>query len=124
MNALQIIVLALTTWRIATMVVNEDGPWFVFVKIRRLVGIYLERTHSNRPDGTLLISERKHVDSSFFSQLLSCVWCFSVWVGAAWTVFYFVVSPTIVTYCALPFALSAVSVFMELLVDKLKKPVV
>jgi hypothetical protein len=49
---------ALATWRLTHLLNAEDGPWEIFVKLRRAVG-----------DG-------------FFGQLLDCFYCLSVWVAA------------------------------------------
>ena len=48
----------LTAWRITHLLNAEDGPWDVFVKLRRLAG------------------------SRFFSSLLDCFYCLSLWVAA------------------------------------------
>jgi hypothetical protein len=49
---------SLATWRISSLLVCEDGPADVFKRLRAAV-----------------------CRSPFFSGLLSCVWCCSVWVG-------------------------------------------
>lgn len=61
MSWLVLFVLALATWRIASLLVAEDGPFHVLLKLR-------ERTT--------------------FGGLLDCIWCVSVWIAplalAAW----------------------------------------
>lgn len=64
---LRFIIDALATWRVANLLVNENGPWYVFKHIRESFGfLYYD-------DGTVLARPDNHV--------LSCVWCCSIWVG-------------------------------------------
>jgi len=94
-----ILSLALATWRIASLLVHEDGPWNIFARLRRRVGLVND---VEIPDG-------------FLPGVLSCVWCASIWVGAAWTLLYFLI-PTAVEWLALPFALSTLAIGVERLV--------
>lgn len=56
------ILIALATWRVATMLVNEAGPLDIFERIRdRFI-----------PEGEI---------TGFLPNLLTCVWCLSVWTG-------------------------------------------
>lgn len=48
----------LAVWRIAHLLYGEDGPWSIFVRLRRLAG------------------------NSFFGSLLDCFYCLSLWVAA------------------------------------------
>ncbi len=48
----------LTTWRVAHLVNAEDGPWQIFVRLRRAAG------------------------SGFWGELLDCFYCLSIWVAA------------------------------------------
>lgn len=51
---------ALATWRLSSLLVNEDGPAHVFKRLR----VWAE------------------LHSGFLADLLACVWCCSVWVAA------------------------------------------
>lgn len=65
-------------WRLASLLVHEDGPWAVFAWVRRLAGH--ERTG----------------EMGFWALLLDCVFCASVWTGTAlWVLWY--ASPQIAT---------------------------
>lgn len=59
------LVAGLSTWRTSSLLLYEDGPFDVFTHLRQMVGVY-------RP------GERKRL-----ARLFTCVWCLSVWVGAA-----------------------------------------
>ena len=54
-------------WRIASLLVHEDGPYYMFRRLREKVGF------AYYADGTLLREPDNHV--------LACVWCASVWVA-------------------------------------------
>lgn len=103
------IILALATWRVSSLLVNEAGPWSIFVKIREAAGI------KHDTDGKVwLVPER------FLAQILSCVWCASLWAGAGWTVLWWW-SPFAARWIGMPFALSAAAILMECMVDALKR---
>lgn len=57
----------LATWRLSNALVNEAGPWWVLVRLRRRTGIVHDDMGNPIavPDG----------------HILGCVWCASVWVG-------------------------------------------
>lgn len=78
MNLVDFAILCLATWRISSLLVDETGPFDMFLKLRELVGI----TH----DEYKRVAE---IPDRFLPQLLSCMWCTSVWVGFTVSVFYF-----------------------------------
>jgi hypothetical protein len=51
-------VVVLAVWRLTHLLWGEDGPWGIFVRIRRLAG------------------------TSLFGRLLDCFYCLSLWVAA------------------------------------------
>src|SRR5512139_3847175 len=101
---LSLVVLALATWRVSSLLVSEDGPWGMFAELRRIVGVRYDE-HSI-PLG-----------STFLGKLLSCVWCVSVWIGAGWALL-FLFLPEVSFVLALPLALSAGAIFVENLVSR------
>lgn len=60
------IVCGLAGWRIASLLVHEDGPFEVFRRFREHFGL---------DEDTVELR-------GFWMQLLSCVWCCSVWTAA------------------------------------------
>lgn len=98
MTLIEFIVFGLATWRIASLLVDEPGPFRIFIRIRSLVGI----TH-DADDNVAVIPD------GFLPELLSCVWCTSIWVGLSCTILYRIM-PQVSFYLALPFALSAVAI--------------
>lgn len=101
MNWLEFVILALATWRLSSMIVREDGPAYVFRGLRELSGI----THDE--SGVVVM-----IPDGFLPQLLSCVYCSSIWVGFIWTVFW-VLAPVIAVRFAALFALSALAVVFD-----------
>ena len=96
-----VILLGLANWRLASLLAKESGPFHIFKKLRELTGI----KHDQQ---SVVFS----VPEKFWAELISCVWCTSVWTGIFWAVLFFV-SPKIAIILALPLALSSVAVVIE-----------
>ena len=97
---LRLLIAALATWRLSSLLVNknEAGPANLLHRIRDWAGAY-ELGEDDEPITSL-------------GKLFSCVWCMSVWVGAALAV-------VVITPCwalLIPFALSAVAIVMNMMV--------
>lgn len=101
MRIVELIVFGLATWRIASLLVNEDGPWFMFYRLRERVGIGHDAQRR-----ILTIPDR------FLAQVLSCVWCCSIWVGFGWLGFWWLF-PEVVLKLATAFSFSAVAIMIE-----------
>lgn len=95
MSLEHLIVLTLSTWRLSSLLVQEAGPWNIFLKIRTVFSIVHD-------DNDVAISW----PSGFFQDILTCVWCASVWV-AIFTVVLWSWVPELTLLVMLPFALSA-----------------
>lgn len=93
---LEFVVLALATWRLTSLLVWEDGPFEVFAKLRRLLGVrYDEMSNA--------------YGSNWLAKGVVCPACASVWFGFMWAVAYMFD----VWWVALPFALSAGAMALE-----------
>jgi hypothetical protein len=75
----------LATWRISSLLVNEDGPFEIFDTIR----VVFDRL-----------------------KVFQCLWCTSVWIGTIVTVGYFF-NPTLTTWILLPFTISAGAILVD-----------
>lgn len=84
---------ALATWRIAHMLVNEDGPDDMIINLRTK---FLSPT---------MISLRPTKGERVLKGMFSCVWCMSIWVGAILAI--------LPTRASVPFALSAVAIAID-----------
>ena len=89
---LRFLVAALATWRLSSLLVAEDGPGRVFGRLRDFVGV---------EDGA---------QPGFWRDLLGCIWCVSVWVGALCAFLAFL--PGEWWYFLWPFALSAMAILI------------
>lgn len=103
MEITPIVILALATWRMGSLLKREAGPWNMFDKFRTILGVKFDER--SEPYGT-----------SMLSKMVLCVWCNSVWVGGFWAIAY-LISPLVV-WLALPFALSAGAILIECVVGE------
>ena len=104
MNFHTFIALALATWRLSKLLVEELGPFDVFDKIR--IAIW------NSSGG-----DNKHPIGAMLWGLFSCVWCMSVWVGGlmALTWYYMWYHP-LAKFAIYALAFSAVAIVVDSLV--------
>jgi hypothetical protein len=70
MSVHSLIILALATWRLTSLLVNEDGPFKMFYRLREWAGVI------HNGNGDVIGCE-----NSLFAGLLSCFWCTSVWIA-------------------------------------------
>lgn len=91
-------IMAFATYRLTLLFSKEAGPLDMFGWIRYQLGV--------RPD-----EHSRETATGFWSELILCPYCFSVWVGIVLTVFV-VLAPSVAAVVLLPFALSGVSVFL------------
>jgi hypothetical protein len=105
MTLVELIVFGLATWRISSLLVDEVGPFRIFIRLRELVGI----TH-DADDNIEMIPDR------FLPGILSCIYCCSIYVGTFWTIMFYVCKVTEVVLLAqliaMPFALSAIAIIV------------
>lgn len=74
----------LATFRLAEMVVNEEGPGAVFVRLRAATGMY-DYDASGKP------YQHANGIQRTLGGILSCVFCAGVWFAALATALLFVV---------------------------------
>lgn len=101
MTLTYLLIFILATWRISSLLVREDGPFFLFKRLRERAGI----EHGESGDVFM-------VPETFWAGMLSCVWCCSMWVAFSWFVFW-VIWPEIAVMCGMPFAVSAGAILLE-----------
>lgn len=101
MGSLEWFILVLATWRVSSLLVNERGPFDLFLRLRSWAGIQ----HDSQGRSTI-------IPDGLLSGVLSCVWCASVWVGAGWAAAYWL-WPDYALPVALALALSAAAVLVE-----------
>jgi hypothetical protein len=97
--------LSLAAWRLASLVANEDGPWYVFKRLRQRAEDWCNKYKFCRELGLY--------------ELFACEWCNSVWIGTILTLLYLWLGETIL-YIALPLALSTVVIIIKYIVEFLQ----
>jgi hypothetical protein len=88
MSLFEFVLMTLAVWRLTYLVTSETGPGDIFLNIR----LWTER------------------HSKFLSDLLSCVYCTSIWVSLGFTVLFFV---DLRQAIVLSLALSGASILVE-----------
>ena len=99
-----LIIYILATYRLSFMLVEEDGPFDIFYRIRTRLGIEWELDEKG--------NMKLVVDEGFFIGVFSCVLCMSVWIGILITIGHYL-SHDIAFALSLPFALSAGAILID-----------
>lgn len=105
LKLLDIFILFLSVWRIASLFSSEEGPFHIFRKIRENAGI--KHDENGQPEMW---------GDKYLANMLSCIWCSSVNIAIIETVFYYFF-PEIAIIIFLPFALGALVLLFERLVN-------
>ena len=95
---MEYVILALATWRLASLFSQEDGPFDVFIRFRHIVGVRYD--DHGVPYGLNVLSKG-----------MICVACCSLWIGFLWAGLYYLWRDSV--WIALPFALSAGAIMIE-----------
>jgi hypothetical protein len=71
-----LVILALASWRLAYMLVEEAGPFEVFSRLRYRAGVrsVVTRDNAGQPVGS-------RTALNTLAEGLTCVWCVSVWAA-------------------------------------------
>lgn len=65
---IDLVLLSLASWRLTSLIVQEDGPFDIFIKIRLWLGVAYDQ--NSQPYGKNVIARG-----------ILCMWCASVWVS-------------------------------------------
>jgi hypothetical protein len=99
-NFITLIILALSTWRLSSLIVNEDGIFDIFLRLRLVIGVrylmiddeiaeYKKVAEYQKKFTNFDINEYDKFSNNTLGKLVSCVWCTSVWVAALYTVVFY-----------------------------------
>ena len=102
-NSIEFAILALATFRLASLLANEEGPFALFVRIRHFCGEELTA------DGT-------RYSNTAIGKGVICLACNSVWIGSILTIAYVLAPVTILL--TLPFALSAGAMLTSAVIER------
>ncbi len=101
------LILALATFRISSLIADEDGPFRLFEWLRARIGV----KRDEKGDG---------YGTNTFAVGVVCVWCNSIWVGIALTGLY-MFSEQLAVLISFPLALSVVALVIDELTKALKR---
>lgn len=113
-SIIHLLILALATWRLSSLLVDEDGLFSMFEKLRTWVGVRYTKGETGELEQVVpddLSAIRRTV-----AGWLTCRWCCSLWVGAILTVAYIVWGN--VVYIALPWSISAFAIIIDALIGR------
>lgn len=105
LHPLNLLILLLATWRLSALFAYESGPFNLFQHLRWAMGVRVDSVGQNYYTNSL-------------AEGIACVWCNSLWFGTVWTVTYYFM-PDLTLWLALPLALSALSVVLQVSLDRL-----
>lgn len=91
-NIFDILVLAFATYRLSLLFTLENGPFDMFLALRRFVGLQE------------LEEEVYIIKSNIFSEVLACFYCTSVWIAILSFVIYVYVPKSIMFFIPLSIA--------------------
>lgn len=115
-SALDFLILALASWRLAHLLVYEHGPFDLFGRLRKLCGITTITTVTAKGP------ETGYVASGPFAEGLLCLWCTSVWCAFLFLAgTSIVVLVPLVSFAARLLALSAASILLHELITYLRE---
>lgn len=110
MSALDVLILALATWRLTSWLVDPlDGDFALFAKLRYFVGIRYDE-HSNA------YCEKRE----WLGRWFLCSWCMSVAVGTAFAGLYVLLDKQVILL-ALPLALSTGSILVDSIILRMTR---
>jgi hypothetical protein len=98
------LILILACWRISALFAYECGPWDIFKKFRRIIG--LVHLHDDCEPST------EYFPTNLFGKMISCVWCSSFWFAIIGYAFY-LNWPGETLIVLSPFAISAGAILLE-----------
>lgn len=93
MSIIDFLILSLATWRVSSLLVEEEGPHCIFSKLRDWIDVKEDEEGNRHGENEL-------------GYVFSCIWCMSLWVGLAWFTFW-LLAPRPAVFVATPLALTA-----------------
>lgn len=94
-----LLLVALATWRLTSLLLYEDGPWAAFHRLRAWAGVY------------------RGGEMTTLAVLFSCVWCMSVWIGLLLATFA-ITCGRVADLALLALAASAITITLDGVVRK------
>lgn len=99
MNFLAMTILGLSTWRLSSLFAQEEGPWSFFARLRFLLGVRFDENSVQ-------------FGTNILSQGVICIWCNSIWIGFAFTVFYLIIGVKFL-WVLMPLVISTIAILVD-----------
>ena len=111
-----LVILALSAWRLASLLVAEQGPAGLFARLRHAAG--LRQTVVSAPGQEPQIAT---VAGNWLAEGLTCVWCVSVWTAALFVLGGLVPYLSVALYwLARLLAVSALAILVQEVISRLR----
>lgn len=94
-----VIIFGLASWRLASLLAREHGPWDVLDRVRYATGVRFDE--ASRAYGT-----------NELSKGMLCIWCLSVWLGIAFVLIYLLLGDAMI-WLAMPFSVSTIAIALD-----------
>lgn len=99
MTIIEFLILSLATWRVSSLLAEEDGPANLLGRLRYALGVRYD-------------AESYAYGTNWISEQITCLWCVSLPVGLAWFLFW-LWAGNLAVFVALPFALSTIAILLH-----------
>jgi len=134
-NFFWLVLIGLSTFRISLLLVEEEGMFLMFERIRMFFGVYYSTVELQNNQQVLVpvnnnivlreLKEGYELNyikqyKNEFSKLFSCVWCISVWVSLVLNLIWFLTySPDfyIIDLVYMTLATSAIAIVLKQLLE-------
>jgi len=115
-SLIDIVIMFSAVWRLSSLLVDEDGLFDMFERLRTWFGIRYVN------DGTSAIQKVVPDDTPAMKKIMAkwlvCRWCCSLWMGGLLTVLCTVFPSQVVLTVLLPFSLSSLAIVVDAVVSR------
>lgn len=98
-NIVLFLLVGLATWNLSSLLVQETGPYSIFMRLRHWVGVRYT------PEQTVYATNP-------IAELFTCVWCMSRWVALVLALLTLLL-PQVMIWILLVFAASTVAIVVD-----------
>ena len=91
MGLVEFVILCLATWRLSSLLCDEDGPWNVFSRLRNKIGVKYNEAN-------------ELYASNEISKAFMCLWCMSIYIGVLCILVFLIFPSSIFIFAALAFS--------------------
>ena len=105
MNWFEFLIMGLATWRISSIIADEDGPYEMFGRLRKWAGEYEPYPTTGQREA-----------STPWGKGIICIWCLSCYVGFLFLALYLLrslIGFPLHLVLSFPFALSTIAILIN-----------